>query len=162
MTDADRFHIPPQGFYSPSPVATNIVDVDLTSLIAWWRDTEQRLRDQLAVERTAASSAREALAAAEERARVLSQQFELSKMALEHAKQHAATGPEPGSVPAVIEAYRLLVGHEPHFGSYDGSEAQWMDGPSEVVPVDIALGRLRRAASQMLCWLDKHAPGGKP
>lgn len=96
MTDADRFHIPPSEctFCGPSFLGTcphgpkasaksDLVErmlgiqrqpapIDISPLVAIIDREMSRLRDQLAVERSATSSAREALAACEERMRALS------------------------------------------------------------------------------------------
>lgn len=174
--NAEQWHIPPQ-----QCVQAPIGDVhakyvlDLRPLLEHHQSELQRLRDQLAVERGATSSAREALAACEERARVLGTQFELSKMALGQSRMAAEEGMRehdrmrreleqaktvppglvPGSTAAVIEAYRLLRGATP----------RWDDGKREWTGVAEISGHHRRLVScstHLLVWLDENAPGGKP
>lgn len=147
MTDAERSHIP------PSVNAAYVLD--LKPLLAWFRDEQQRLRDQLAVERTAASSAREALAAAEERARVeregrIQALGEANRCAverdnalaeLERAKRDveraAMSSPMlvPGSVAALKEAVRLLCGHEPRVQPKNSTtQAYWCTPCEDELP----------------------------
>lgn len=90
--NAEQWHIPPtdnvrprlgEGM-APMPVQPTVIAthvVDLAPLVMWWRETEQRLRDQLAVERTAASSAREALAACEARCKAIADERDDAKEA---------------------------------------------------------------------------------
>lgn len=275
MSDADRFHIPPQ-----------VGGVNIGPLVAIIDREMSRLRDQLAVERSATSSAREALAACEERVRALNanvakwtrkadelcadrdevaaelerhkadrrdliaqrdRMVEDMQLELEHARCDAkdaqqmlmderakASKPDPradldykkmlseaqerwrhqafgyaaqiknlekraqraedklgkahcerdealdrlteererfkrdvalaansspmlvpGSTAAVIEAYRLLCGHEPVYAAFG-----WADTSIDVLP-DGVDGTTEEAARTMLCWLDEHAPGGR-
>lgn len=251
LTGADKWHIPPCMFCGPNflgvcphgrmsvpsvtvPATQTITAtaapapgpfIDLQPLIMHFERELQRLRDQLAVERTAASSAREALAKCEERARMLTTQLELGRLALDHAKRsesaadidykallaqkHAewdeqvrryvaqikglekraqkaedragkancerdaalerltkeranfesavdelrAARPEPGSVLAVLEAYRLLVGHEPAF------TGEWVD-KSPIDKMPDSGSALDRATDALLFLLDILSPGG--
>lgn len=178
MSGAEKWHIPPmdnvrprlgEGMtplpVQPTVIATHVVD--LAPLVSWWRETEQRLRDQLAVERTAASSAREALASCEARCKAIADERDDAKEAqrilmdarmaelqarLDEAATVAVARPSPGSVEAVIEAYRLLVGDTLKYDSY----SHWHDNSR------CADSNLEEATWRLLHWLDEHAPGGRP
>jgi hypothetical protein len=144
---ADRFYL--------APTVTPLAPIDIKPLVDLLEKELQRLRDQLFVEQSAARSAREALVACEERCRMLTSQNELGRLALEHAKRaEPMSSLTPGSPAAVIEAYRLLCGHEPY---HDGG-TEWFDDESESLP---AGGHMYDQALQLLCWLDKHASGGR-
>lgn len=167
MNDGDRFYIPPTStvtsYVAPAPAPAPFVD--LQPLILHFEREVSRLRDQLAVERSATSSAREALAAAEERARVeregrLEALGKANRRAVErdHARAELARastvppGLVPGSTAAVIEAYRLLCGHDPDWNEYE----KWTDLADCTDPtINKTLGFLIR-------WLDNNAPGGRP
>lgn len=203
--------------------------IDIGPLVAIIDREMQRLRDQLAVERSAASSAREALVMCEARLAELSKPridavetlkqermqmrdldarraqqikgLEKRMQRAEHEKGHAicerdaargeanrysverdaavaelerykaamgsATTVPPGLVPgstlAVIEAYRLLCGHEPKHISNAMGRPEWVDQawPKSALPSP-SLDQLYRAAHELLRWLDARAPGGKP
>lgn len=61
-----------------------------------------------------------------------------------------------GSTAAVIEAYRLLRGHEPH---YDGKR-EWVDSADAYK--SSGNNHLDEAGCFLLYWLDENAPGGRP
>jgi 4-alpha-glucanotransferase len=230
VTDADRFHIPPSEAVKQPVMAMSVID--LKPLIVWWQQEQQRERDRCAVERTTASSAREALAACEERVKAMTDKAEewrrqccelvtrnarlvadgehslasIGEMAadiatlrgelndanearlralaevnryaverdnalaqLEHArcdakdaqqmlmderKRGAVPVPtmEPGSVHAVIEAYRLLVGDCLEWNKPSG----WHDNAT------CSDSNLELATLRLIHWLDEHATGGWP
>lgn len=273
--NAEQWHIPPQGDLSSvqrdlaayqkerqadarpqvnrmEPAISAVYAVDLQPLISHFASELQRERDRVAVERTTASSAREALAACEERlrnekafrdrevleeanniglwremhtkavadlealrARLVDMEeqrdharceahdaqqmlmyerarkpvatidrghaWELSDEDLASALSCECTGQEPlgklcgliheaanrlrvlrrveapsltpGSTAAVIEAYRLLTGHEPQWTDRNKWHGRAWHTEDQV---------LSDACDELVRWLDKHAPGGRP
>ena len=181
--NAEQWHMPPQaprlgeGMAPLPPVSWSFTGpvpiLDLSPLIAHFEKELSRLRDQLAVERGTAASAREALAACEERLRSSGNAYDAATIrrqaetigayqeenrALRAQLEQAKTVPSglvPGSVEAVLEAYRLLKGHAPHrdcrewFDRADGARSSGDENIDE-------------ASCALLYWLDQHAPGGRP
>lgn len=183
--NAEQWHIPPAGdaerprlgegmspvpsYYAPPPLISKS-GCDIGPLVAIIDREMQRLRDQLAVERTAATSAREALAACEERLRSEREaaRKDVSELADELARvkgdaleavqlraqiEQAKTVPPglvPGSVAAILEAYRLITGVEPQLGR------EWTGAKTNDAHRDLA-------GSELLYWLDENVPRrGRP
>lgn len=154
--------------------------IDIGPLVAIIDREMQRLRDQLFVEQSAARSAREALVACEERARLATASHDRVVHELEHARCDASEAQRmlmderakskglecqlrPGSTAAVIEAYRLLCGEEPVQIRNSMNKPEWVDQawPEGALPSP-DLGQIYRAAHELLRWLDEHASRGRP
>jgi hypothetical protein len=146
--------------------------VDLAPFVAWFRDELSRERTAAADAKCEARGHRERVVELEARLKAAEAERDRAVHNMEHAQCDArdarqmlaeargrgrpiiATGPvlTPGSTAAVIEAYRLLCGHEPTWDN----RSLWTDiadCPDDLI--DKALGRL-------ISWLDVNAPGGKP
>jgi hypothetical protein len=177
MTDADRYHIPPaastfENASSPlnqrcGQLARPQAFVDLEPLI-------RHFESELTRERNAAVEARYDVSRHRERIAELEAKLEHARRDAKDAQQTVAdlladerqrtqvprVDLTPGSTAAVIEAYRLLCGHEP---VHDGV-SEWVNSnrKHESLPPGKLHEHAYDAALAILEWLDDHAPGGKP